>query len=141
MKENEILNAIYKNARMGVVGIESVKGYARSPHLRSELFAEKREYGKICQSAEKMLKERRETVKGISGAAQAGTHMLSRMKLRADSSDSKIASMMIQGSTTGVNKAVRSKRLYDGNDERIKDLSDKLLETEQNNIENLKSFI
>ncbi len=140
MKDREMLNAIYKNARMGVVGINAVSKYA-SPSLSKELNNQKREYQNICRDAHRIQHQKANPVKGLSPMAVRGTHMLSRMKLGVDSSDSKIAEMMINGSSMGITKIIRSKRSYEGFDRKISSLSDRLLETEQNNIENLKAFL
>ena len=56
-------------------------------------------------------------------------------------SSSKIAEMMITGNTKGAIKSIQHHRQYLGKDERVTDLSKKLLETEQNNIEQMKPFL
>lgn len=49
--------------------------------------------------------------------------------------------MMITGNTKGAIKSIQHHRQYLGKDERVTDLSKKLLETEQNNIEQMKPFL
>ena len=140
MKDREMLNAIFKNAKMGVVGINSVSRYA-GKGLSEELRRQKREYADICRQAHRLQNAKENPVKGLSPVAIKGSEMLSRMKLSYDSSDSRIAEMMINGSVMGITKIIRSKRIYTGHDERVKQLSRKLLLTEQNNIETMKGFL
>ena len=140
MKDREMLNAIFRNAKMGVVGINSVSKRAGT-QLTMELKKQKREYAEICREAHRLQSAKDNPVKGLSPLAEKGSHMLSRMKLSYDSSDSKIAEMMINGSVMGITKIIRSKRSYTGHDNRIKALSQKLLVTEQNNIESMKAFL
>jgi uncharacterized protein (DUF305 family) len=58
-----------------------------------------------------------------------------------DHSATKIAEMMIQGSTMGVTKSLRTIRDCQLQDERVRDLANKLLKTEQANIEEMKQFL
>ena len=140
MKDREMLNAIFKNAKMGVVGINAVSKYAGAG-LSHELKKQKNEYRDICRAAHRMQNQRDDAVKSLSPLAVKSTDMLSRMKLSMDSSDAKIAEMMINGSVMGITKIIRCKRNYHGHDERVRDLSEKLLLTEQNNIESMKGFL
>ena len=67
--------------------------------------------------------------------------MMIKMKTMGDKSPSHIAEMMIQGNTMGVTKSLRVIHDYSMEDERVSDLANKLLETEQNNIEQMKPFL
>ena len=63
------------------------------------------------------------------------------MKMAADPSPSKIAEMMIQGNTMGMVKSMRSLRDYQGKDPEVKQLAEKLLQTELHNIEEMKRYV
>ena len=52
-----------------------------------------------------------------------------------------MAQMLIQGSTMGVVEVTRHMKDYDGSDERVNDISQKLLRTEQQNIEEMKKYL
>lgn len=141
MKDREMLGFIYKNAMMGVVGINAVEKYATSRNLRKELRVQRHEYYNICRSAREMENERGERVQGPGTMATKSAQMMSKVKLSLDPTDAKIAEMMINGSAMGVTKIIRNKNRYEGTDGSIIDLSDKLLATEQNNIEHMKGFL
>ena len=49
--------------------------------------------------------------------------------------------MMIQGNTMGMTKSLRQMRTYASEDGRVKDLADKLLQTEEANIQQMKGFL
>lgn len=66
---------------------------------------------------------------------------MSFVKTAADDSPSKIAEMMINGSTMGVTKITKGISGYSGKNKNITSLADKLLKTEQNNIEEMKRFL
>ena len=53
----------------------------------------------------------------------------------------KIAEMMIQGNTMGMTKSLKHLHDYHGKDERVRDLANKLLKTEEANIQQMKKFL
>ena len=55
-------------------------------------------------------------------------------------STSKIADSMIQGSTMGITKIIKHINEYNG-DDRVLKIADKLLKTEENNVEQLKKYL
>ena len=73
--------------------------------------------------------------------AKASSEVMSTVKAMTDRSTANIAEMMIQGSTMGVTKSLRTIRGCDLRDENVRRLADKLLKTEQANIEEMKRFL
>ena len=63
------------------------------------------------------------------------------MKTMRDHSTSKIAEMMIQGNTRGMTKSLQCLDQYSGEDKEVKALAEKLLRTEEANIEQMKPFL
>ena len=141
LSETQLLNHIYQTAEMGQDGILSVMKYANEPRLLSALNAQMTEYRKLQNSAAEMMRARKVEPKGISSMAKVGSEMMSAMKTMTDHSATKIAEMMIQGSTMGVTKSIRTIRDCALKDEQVRHLADKLLETEQANIEEMKKFL
>ena len=62
-------------------------------------------------------------------------------KTLADSSDSKIAEMTIKGNNMGITKGLKHLHDYEGNDRQVRSLAEKLLSTEQANVEQMKPFL
>ena len=141
LSETQLLNHIYQTAEMGQDGILSVMKYANEPRLLSALNAQMTEYRKLQNSAAEMMRARKVEPKGISSMAKVGSEMMSAMKTMTDHSATKIAEMMIQGSTMGVTKSIRTIRDCALKDEQVRHLADKLLETEQAHIEEMKKFL
>ncbi|MDD6161153.1 MAG: hypothetical protein PUB51_08520 [Oscillospiraceae bacterium] len=139
--ENQLLNHIYQTAEMGGEGIEAVLKYADEPKLVQALNSQLSEYRKMQRSAGEMLRERGEEAKGTNPMAKVSSEMMSAMKTMADHSATKIAEMMIQGNTMGVTKSIRTIRDCTLHDERVRDLANKLLKTEEANIEEMKRFL
>ena len=139
--ENQLLNHIYQTAEMGQEGIQSVLKYTEEPRLVSALNSQLTEYEKLQSAAGSMLQARGEPPKGLGPVAKASSEMMSTMKAMTDRSASNIAEMMIQGSTMGVTKSLRTIRDCDVKDDCVRRLADKLLKTEQANIEEMKRFL
>ena len=88
-----------------------------------------------------MISKRGSEPARVSSAAKMSADMMAKIKTMTDRTDSKIAEMMIEGSTMGVTKIIKHKREYNGGDERVNDLADKLLKTEESNIVNMKRYL
>ena len=141
MNEIDLLSHVYQTAEMGQDGITSVLRYSRDPSLRKALERQKREYRELQASAGDMLRSRGVQPDGVGAAAKLSSELMSAMKTLVDHSSTKIAEMMIQGSTMGVTKSLRTLRDCRPEEPRVKDLADKLLKTEQANIEEMKTFL
>ena len=110
LSENQLLNHIYQTAEMGQEGIQSVLKYAEEPRLVSALNSQMSEYEQIQNAAGAMLQARGEPPKGLGPVVKASSEMMSTMKAMTDRSATNIAEMMIQGSTMGVTKSLRTIR-------------------------------
>ena len=141
LSENQLLNHIYQTAEMGQEGIQSVLKYAEEPRLVSALNSQMSEYEQIQNAAGAMLQARGEPPKGLGPVVKASSEMMSTMKAMTDRSASNIAEMMIQGSTMGVTKSLRTIRDCDVRDTGVRRLADQLLKTERANIEEMKRFL
>ena len=141
LSENQLLNHIYQTAEMGREGIHSVLKYAEDPTLASALNSQYTEYEKLQNAAGSLLQARGEPPKGLGPVAKASSEVMSTMKAMTDRSPANIAEMMIQGSTMGVTKSLRTIRDCNVRDEGVRRLADRLLKTEQDNIEEMKRFL
>ncbi len=141
INETQLLNHIYQTAEMGQDGIQSVLKYADEPKLLSALNAQMNEYRQLQDSAGAMLRARNREPEGIGTMAKASSEMMSAMKTMVDHSATKIAEMMIQGSTMGVTKSIRTLRDCDLKDPQVEALADRLLRTEEANIKEMKAFL
>ncbi|MBS1317335.1 MAG: hypothetical protein HP042_02525, partial [Lachnospiraceae bacterium] len=68
-------------------------------------------------------------------------HMNINMKSMQEMQTSKLAEMLIQGSTMGVTSLIRQIRDYDGEDTEVLDFAKKQLKREEKNIDELKKFL
>ena len=138
-----MLNFIRQNTQMGRQGIMDVlpKVENENSSFTGALNQQMREYESIYDEADKMLGELGGQRENISAMSKISSQMMTTMKTMTDSSVSHIADMMIQGSSMGVTKIIQHQKDYDQSNPRISALADKLLRTEQKNIEELKKFL
>ncbi len=141
LTEAELLQYIYQTTEMGRDGIQSVLPHAEDETFHQALEQQLTEYEKLYGATGKMLRERGQEPKGLNPMVKASSEMMSAMKTMADHSTSKIAEMMIQGNTMGMTKSLKHLHDYHGKDERVRDLANKLLKTEEANIQQMKKFL
>ena len=142
MKTNkEILSSLLKTTQMGQIGIRCVQKRAEDPQLQQALESQLREYDKIEREAHNIANMRGWVLPELNPGIRAMSEMMTRMKLMGGRKDSKIAGMMIQGNTKGVITSLKNLHQYPNRDSRIEDLSNKLLEKENDNIRQMEPLL
>ncbi len=143
MSENtELLDQIYQNASMGVSALPEVIGRVSRPDLRTALSSQLTEYRAICGAAEEALRRAGRTPDAPKSRKAAAAGAAVRLNPLTGRSPSKVAEMMIRGSTMGTIQM--SKRIhayqYAAEPETLQ-LANRLLAAEESNIEQLKQFL
>ena len=141
LDDKEMLQFIMKTAEMGCRGINAIKHYANTEEMSNALRSQNMEYGRIYHNAYNMLRERNQPSCHVSPMSNSMAKMVVNRQMKNDSSDPHIAEMMIRGNTIGVQKTSRRIRQYNKSDESISKLAQKLMATEQANIEEMKSYL
>ena len=139
--ESELLDHIYQTAEMGGAGIRAVMRHAGEPKLAQALKSQLAEYAQLQRQAGELLLARGRAPREVSPAARLSADMMTAMKTLTDHSATKIAELMIQGSTMGVTKSIRTIRDCKPRDSRVQDLAGRLLRTEEANIAEMKRFL
>lgn len=137
----EMLTYVLQNAEMGCQGITSVRKRLHDSKVDGVLCEHLIKYGKIYHCANNMLRNRGAEIRHVSSMTKAMTRYAAERDLKRDSSSSHIAEMMIKGNTMGVNKMSRHIREYDGRDKHVSMLAKKMLDTEEENIREMKVFL
>lgn len=141
MKDNELLQFVYKTAEMGIQGLQDVKPKIQEDTLRTAVERQLSEYAGIAKTSSDMLRNQGLDPKGPGLGARISSEVMSTAKTVADPSASNIAEMVIQGSTMGVTKCTKHLNDYSGNDNTVRSLAEKLIKTEQANIEQMKRWL
>lgn len=140
-EEAKILEEIRQNVEMGIDGINTVRKKVKNEQMLALLDSQRDEYRSILAEAGSRLDAINAPVESSASAGKMYAKMFSAAKTLVYSCDSEIAEDMIKGTTTGISKIVR--RLNDScqisGDTR--GFAEKLVKTEEKNVEDLKKFL
>lgn len=137
----EILSSILKTTQMGQIGIRSALEQDLSADLRNALQSQLSEYNSIEQEAHAIASQRGWKVPELNPSVRFMTDRMTRIQMADKNPNSKIADMMIMGNTKGMIKGMKNNHPFIGQDERVSQLSQKLLETEHANIKQMEPFL
>ena len=140
-EEVEFLNYIYKNAEMGVIGINDVIGKVSNEKFEKLLNSEKDEYSEICKEALDILKKYGKQNEEVGTMAKMSSKMMAEMSLMKDDSDNTVAKMMLEGSNKGIIEISEKINAYQCDDAEILVLANKLKATLEKNIDDLKKYL
>lgn len=142
MNQNaEFLNYIYQNAQMGIEAIDQLVNIVEDPEFFKLLRTQLNEYEKIKDEASEKLNETGHEEKEVGKFAQISSYMMISIKTLTDRSSRHLAEMMLEGSNKGIIEITKHLSDYSDSDEDTKRLAEKLLKTEQSNVESLKKFL
>lgn len=137
----EILSSLLKTTQMGQLGIRSCLNTSMRPGLRKALESQLREYDAIESEAHAIASQRGWEVEELDPALRLMTDAMTRMKLSRGNCDSRIADMMIQGNTKGMIKGLKNLHQFPHPDEKLRTLSQKLLDCETANIRQMQGYL
>ena len=137
-----MLNAIRQTTEMGCYGIKSVLNETANREFRGALRAQYDEYAQNYEEADRLIRERGGRIKDLNPMAKYGSAMTSKMRVRASiDPTAKIAELMLQGNTRGMIKSMHNIRTMGNLEPQVASLSRRLLQTEQNTINQMKHYL
>lgn len=137
----ELLSSLLKTTQMGQIGIRSLLDTRMQPSLRSALQDQLREYDSIETEAHSIASQRGWELPELDPAVRFLADRMTRLRLTGKNTDSRIADMMIQGNTRGMIKGLRNLHQFASDDQRVRILSQKLLDCETANIRQMQDFL
>ena len=146
MNENvELLNYIYQNAEMGQDSINKLLDILENEtnqEFKNMLESQFKEYKNIFDEAEEKLNNFNKDAKGINSWQKMETYLMISMKTMKNKTPDNISAMLMQGSVMGIIQITRRLKLYKNKVEsEIYSLGEKLLATEERNLEECKKFL
>ena len=137
----QMLLSILKSARTGQAGIRSVLDMGSDPALRRALECQLREFDCIESETYAIASQRGWELRESDPILGFLSDRFTRMKLSRGNCDSKIADIMIQASTRGMIRGLKSLHQYPHQDDRIAIICQKLLDFETSNILTMQTFL
>ena len=104
MENIEILNEVHKGAKMGMESIGTIADKTEDVNLKKVLTSQYKEYKKIYDNSEILLAKHDGTPEDIPPMQNVMTWMGIQMNTLTDTSNNKLADLMIQGINMGIIK-------------------------------------
>lgn len=137
----DLLEKTYQNAKIGITAIEEVMDKASRKDLIRDLNNQLKDYSEIASKARNELLKNGAEVKEKPIYDRAMMKGNIKMNLWMEPTDSRIADMVIKGSTMGMTqmtKLINDKKDADGTCVQI---AKEFVQKEENNIETMKAYL
>lgn len=141
MKDEKMLQYIHKTAELGKEGTRAAMNSYENRKLSEALNRQYRSYDEIYTTSGNYLNARGILPQSAGPFTKMSVSMTQAMATLGDRSPSKIAELMIRGTTTGLTKSIQHIKDYTGNDSMVLALAHQLREAEETGIEEMKSFL
>ena len=141
-KDIELLDYIYQNAEMGLVGIDSIIEKVSDENLEQLILEQREEYKTIMEEAKEIYKKYGKDENELSKLTKLSSNIMTEMMMITKKGETNlIAKMMIEGSNKGIIAITEKINNIETTDKEIKELAQKLLRTEQHNLDELKKYL
>ena len=136
-----ILNQINQGIKMGMDSISNVSEKVQDSRLKDELLFQYDKYNEILNEVNDELTNYDNFPKDLNPMQKAMGWMGVEMNTLTDKSNSKIAEMMIQGTNMGIIEGVKLLNHNPDTEQPIKNILNKFIDFQQNNVEQLKKYL
>lgn len=136
-----ILNQVNQGIKMGMDSISNVSEKVQDSRLKDELLFQYDKYNEILNEVNDELTNYDDFPKELNPMQKAMGWMGVEMNTLTDKSNSKIAELMIQGTNMGIIEGVKLLNHNPDTEKPIKDILNKFIDFQQNNVEQLKKYL
>ena len=139
----ELLQAVYKNAKMGSDAVTEVIERTKDANLRNELTSQLESYYGFSMAAKNKLMEMNCEAKEPGMLSKLPAELSIKMSTMMDSSDSKIAEIMIGGYNMGIvdlQKNINQAK-SDGVPEEAMNIANGVMALETGSLEKMKKYL
>lgn len=139
----ELLNYIYQNAQMGIESLKELIEISEDTNFKKVMEKQLQYYKDAFEEAGYLIGEVHEIPKGIGVMQNISTSTMIKAKTLTNKTPSHIAEMLIQGTTMGIIELRKHLNHYTENevDKRSLELARKLMDNEEQHIEELKKYL
>ena len=137
----EVLNSVYRGAKVGCQAIADLMPNVNDDQFTSDLITQEQEYEAISAAAAAGLRAMGEEPRPVSFMQKTGMMMGVEMNAMMNRETDHLAELMIKGSNTGILNMTKVLNGYPDAKAEARDLANRLIRTEQQNIERLKVYL
>ena len=136
-----ILNQVNQGIKMGMDSISNVSEKVQDSRFKDELLFQYDKYNEILNEVNDELTNYDDFPKELNPMQKAMGWMGVEINTLTDKSNSKIAELMIQGTNMGIIEGVKLLNHNPDTEKPIKDILNKFIDFQQNNVEQLKKYL
>lgn len=127
--------------KMGISSIEDVYSHIRNDKMRTVLTKSKDEHSRLQEDVVRELTRFGDEGKEPNGIAEGMSQLKTGLKLAVNDSDQTVAELMTDGCNMGIKSLSGYLNKYKAADERSKDLTKKLIKTEEELCKAMRVFL
>ena len=142
-KDNDasVLNSIYNGAKIGSQAISDILPKTENTQFRSDLYTQEKQYEGISNEAASQLIAMGMEPDTVGGMKKMGMKFATEINTIMNSDTSHLAELMIKGSNMGITNMTKVLNGYSNPKPEVKNLADRLIQIEQQNIDRLKMYL
>lgn len=137
----KLLRECDAGVQMGIESIDDVRDYVKHPQLKETLISCKREHEKLDSEIQKELARFGDEGKEPSLLLEGMSKMKTEFKLRMKESDQTVADLMTDGCHMGIKSLSRYLNRYGGAEQKAKDLTLRLIRSEESLVQDLRAYL
>lgn len=139
--DEDLLDEVYKSVTMGSDSVSTLIGKTTDASMRAALTAQLEGYQNFASTARTKMNEKNIKIKEASVFTKIPAEVTMNVTTMMDNSNTKIAEMMINGSTMGIIELTRKiRRTTDASPDCVKIATD-VVAFEENNIDKMKTYL
>ena len=128
-------------SKMATNSMEQIQSYVHNKELQDLLHCYNEKHIQLGEEIHTILRDAGEPDKDPSPVAKAYSWISSQVKLKMDSSEKEVASILTDGCNMGVKSLSEYKNKYGGADAQAVDLCERLRKLEKQMAEDLESYL
>ena len=141
MKEIEILKEVNKNSKVGIDGVNFILEKALDDEFKQMLYSQKSEYQNIYDRSKNLLLQYGEMAEDTPPLQKAMSWRGIQMSTLTNTTDSKLAEILIQGNDMGIIKGTKLLNSTPFKQDSIRNILNDFVGLQQDNINELKKYL
>ncbi|MBQ3196081.1 MAG: hypothetical protein IJB65_06405 [Clostridia bacterium] len=137
----KLLRECDAGVKMGVSSIDDVLDYVKSDSLKQQLIHCKDEHIKLNRELQSLLDRYHDDGKDPNPIAKGMSYIKTNAKLAMEKSDATVSDLITDGCNMGVKSLSRYLNQYKAADESSKNIAKRLIDSEANLAEQLRSYL
>lgn len=137
----KLIDEAYKNMRMASFAIDSIITKIENKDLEDLLRKQNEFYLNTTKKIEKVSNSFKHKPADISIFLKGSSFASIKLKTMMNNETSNLASMLIDGTTMGITEMIKAQKEYTTDSEEIKDITFKIVSSEEKFVESLKEFL